>query len=161
MFSEEAILCLKRIFPHLDIQHIIFPVSDARSYFQGGGEVICENESLQVGEDYIENEYLRVEFDSKSGWIKSLYDKAEQKELISEHSAVPVVIDEAAHDTWSHALNTFDKEIGCFYDAKISVTKRGPVRATLRVESKYNASRLMQLYRRTGNAKSRKAFICC
>ena len=121
-----------------------FPVSDARSYFQGGGEVICENESLQVGEDYIENEYLRVEFDSGSGWIKSLYDKAEQKELISEHSAVPVVIDEAAHDTWSHALNTFDKEIGCFYDAKISVTERGPVRATLRVESKYNVSRLTE-----------------
>ncbi len=60
--------------------------------------------------------------------------------------AVPVVIDEHEHDTWSHGKNFFDKPIAQFSDAVLTVLENGPVRAAVKVVSRYNGSTLTQVF---------------
>ena len=57
-------------------------------------------------------------------------------ELLRGHGAVPVVIDEYYHDTWSHGKNFFTDEIAKFADAEVTVLESGPVRATVKVVSR-------------------------
>ncbi len=94
----------------------------------------------------LENEYYRVTFEKHTGHITELYDKRKEKNVLSGKAAVPVVIDEYEHDTWSHARNFFTKEIGTFTDANIKVVENGPVRATIKVTSRYGSSTLTQYF---------------
>ena len=94
----------------------------------------------------LENEFLRVEFERHTGYIRSIRDVKTGREMAGGMSAVPVVIDEFYHDTWSHRKNSFDQVIGQFTDAEIQVTENGPLRATIRVTSRYNDSRLTQYF---------------
>lgn len=121
-----------------------FPLADQRGYFTANGENTETNENLLVGENFLENELLRAEFDTHSGVIKSLYDKKNEKQLLSGSGAKPIVIDEYESDTWSHGIFKFDKHIGTFTDAAVTVTERGPLRVALKIESRYNNSLLMQ-----------------
>ncbi len=105
--------------------------------------------SLVVKENTLENDWLYLEIDSKTGYIKRLYDKENKKETFLGDSAVPVIIDDQS-DTWSHNVFRFQNEIGRFSDAKVKVLERGPVKGTIRVESYYNRSKIIQeftLYR--------------
>jgi alpha-mannosidase len=52
-----------------------------------------------------------------------------------------VVIDDPS-DTWSHDIRTFSNEIGSFGNAVIKVLENGPLRATIRITSTYQASTL-------------------
>lgn len=108
---------------------------------------------LRVTDTSLENEYIKVEFDSESGYIKSIFDKENAIEMLSGSGAVPVVIDESGHDTWSHGKNFFTNEIGRFSDAKITVLEEGPVRATVMVESRYNKSVLKQSFSLASGSK--------
>ena len=94
----------------------------------------------------LENEYYRIQFEGYSGYIISFFDKQAQKELICGKAAVPKVYDEFYHDTWSHGKNFFDDEMARFSDATISVIENGPVRATVKVVSRYNDSMLTQYF---------------
>lgn len=94
----------------------------------------------------LENAYLRVEFEPHTGYVRSMRDKTTGRELLSGMGAVPVVIDEHYHDTWSHGKNYFTNEIARFSDASISVVENGPVRATVKVVSRYNKSTLTQYF---------------
>lgn len=97
-------------------------------------------------ETVLENEIYRIEFEPYSGYILSIVDKRTEKELLSDRGAVPVVIDEYYHDTWSHGKNFFANEIGRFSDAEVSVFENGPVRATVKVVSYYHKSTLTQYF---------------
>ncbi len=94
--------------------------------------------------DILENRYLRVEFDGHRGYIKSVFDKENQKELFAGNAAVPVVIDEFDHDTWSNEKNYFTNRLARFTDATLRVKEAGPVRGTIEVVSRYNQSVLTQ-----------------
>jgi len=94
----------------------------------------------------LENEKLRVEFEKHTGYIKSITDKETGKALLRGYGALPVVIDETGHDTWSHAKNFFDKEIGQFTDAELTVLENGPVRASIMVRSYWGKSVLEQKF---------------
>ncbi|MCH5198511.1 MAG: alpha-mannosidase [Oscillospiraceae bacterium] len=94
----------------------------------------------------LENEFLRVEFEEHTGYIKSILDKKTNRQMLSGYGAVPVVIDEYGHDTWSHAKNFFDKEIARFTDPQITVLESGPVRARIKVTNRYNSSALTQYF---------------
>ena len=106
--------------------------------------------ALQTANDFrgpvLENESLRVEFIPYSGYVRSVTDKESGEELLASPGAVPVVVDEYMHDTWSHAKNFFDHDIAVFSDARCTVVEDGPVRATVKVESRYNDSRLTQYF---------------
>jgi len=92
----------------------------------------------------MENEYLRVTFDVRSGYMTSMFDKQNQKELLNGFGAVPVVIDEYGYDTWAHFHTYWDKQIAQFHDAKVTVMEQGPVRTRIQVISRYNDSTLTQ-----------------
>ncbi|MCX7795322.1 MAG: alpha-mannosidase [bacterium] len=99
--------------------------------------------SLNVKENILENDWLYLEIDTKTGYIKRLYDKENEKDVFLGNSAVPVVIDDPS-DTWSHNVFSFKNEIGRFLDAKIKVLEAGPIKGTVKVESHYNKSKLIQ-----------------
>lgn len=94
----------------------------------------------------LENETLHLEFDLHNGYAVSLKNRETGAELLSAPGAVPVVIDEYYHDTWSHGKNFFTDEMARFADAEVTVTESGPVRATVKVVSRYNNSTLTQYF---------------
>ncbi len=98
------------------------------------------------GGTILENEFWRIRFEDYSGYITSFVNKATGEEIITGRSAVPTVIDEYYHDTWSHAKNFFTDEMARFSDAKVTVVENGPVRATVKVVSRYNDSTLTQYF---------------
>lgn len=104
-----------------------------------------ENEFRVTG-DTLENSRLKVSFEPHTGYISSITNKADGRELISGKAAVPVVIDEYYHDTWSHGRNFFDNVMARFSDAEITVIENGPLRAMLKVVSRYNRSTLTQYF---------------
>ncbi len=94
----------------------------------------------------LENDFYRIQFELYSGYITSFVNKATGEELITGRAAMPVVIDEYYHDTWSHAKNFFTDAMARFSDAKVTVVENGPVRATVKVVSRYNDSTLTQYF---------------
>ncbi len=94
----------------------------------------------------LENEFYRIQFEMYTGYITSFVDKRTGKELISGRAAVPTVIDEYYHDTWSHAKTFFTDVMARFGDAEVTVVENGPVRATVKVVSRYNTSSLTQYF---------------
>lgn len=117
----------------------------------GGSDVRAESfggvrSANEHGGTVLENENYRIRFELYSGYISSFIDKKTGRELISARSAVPVVIDEYYHDTWSHAKNFFTDEMARFSDAEVSVIESGPVRATVKVVSRYNSSTLTEYF---------------
>lgn len=105
------------------------------------------------GGTILENESYRIRFEQYSGYITSFVDKNTGNEIITSRSAVPTVIDEYYHDTWSHAKTFFTDEMARFSDAEVTVLESGPVRATVKVVSRYNDSTLTQYFSLTSGAK--------
>lgn len=104
------------------------------------------------GGTVLENEIYRIQFELYSGYITSWIDKRTGNEIITNRAAIPTVIDEYYHDTWSHAKNFFTDEMARFSDAKVSVIENGPVRATVKVVNKYNDSVLTQYFSLTSGS---------
>ena len=101
----------------------------------------------------LENEYYRIQFEEYSGYISSFTDKLTGESLITGKAAMPVVIDEYYHDTWSHGKNFFCDAMARFSDATVSITENGPVRATVKVVSRYNESTLTQFFSLSAGSK--------
>lgn len=110
------------------------------------GAPAAVDNALRIDATSIENECLRVEFEAHTGYIRSIYDKTRNMELSDDFCAVPVVIDEFEHDTWSHRLNFFDREIARFSDGELKIVEQGPLRVTMKVVNRYNASVLTQYF---------------
>lgn len=90
-----------------------------------------------------ENQWFRIEFDEKTGYIRSFVKKSDGTEFFGAPAAVPVVIEDES-DTWSHAVRIFDKKIGQFTGVRIKRVECGPVKAVIRVTSEYGKSRIVQ-----------------
>ena len=117
-------------------------------------------EVLPSGSEYVkdrelvlENAYLRVEFEKQTGYIRSLFDKVSGKEQLCGRGAVPVVMDEYGYDTWAHGKTYWEKQVGMFTDARITTLERGPIRAKLKVVSRYNDSTLTQYFSLCQNSR--------
>ncbi|RAP75220.1 alpha-mannosidase [Paenibacillus montanisoli] len=98
----------------------------------------------------LENDWHRIEFEPHTGHIRKLYDKKHGVDVLTGSGAVPVVIDEHHCDTWAHGVFEFRNEIARFGDAQVKLLEAGPLRAVMRVTSRYGMSVLRQdfiLYR--------------
>jgi alpha-mannosidase len=100
--------------------------------------------TLMAEDNVVENDYIRLEIEPHTGYIKKLYDKVQDVNILSSSGAVPIVIDINHCDTWAHGYFEFRNELARFSDAKVKVIENGPVRAKIRVESSYNNSVLRQ-----------------
>lgn len=103
----------------------------------------CANEMAGA---VLENDFCAVRFELHTGYITSIVNKQTGKELLNGKAAVPLVIDEYDHDTWSHGKNFFNDCMGRFADAAVTVVETGPVRATVKVVSHYGSSNLTQYF---------------
>jgi alpha-mannosidase len=90
----------------------------------------------------IENDNLRLEVDQQNGGIKSLYDKANQREILSASTRAVVINDPS--DTWSHDVLKFDEVLADFKLDRISLVEHGPVKSVIRSESIFSNSHLIQ-----------------
>jgi alpha-mannosidase len=64
-----------------------------------------------------------------------------------------VVVDDTS-DTWGHRRLAYQDEIGVFETTKVSLIETGPVRAILRVESRYGGSSLVEDFVVTAGARA-------
>jgi alpha-mannosidase len=94
--------------------------------------------------DYaLENDRLRLEFDPKTGFISSLFDKKVQYEVFRGPAARPVVIEDKS-DTWSHNVFHFNNKIGDFMATSVQRVEHGPVKSVIRVTSEFGRSNIVQ-----------------
>ncbi len=97
------------------------------------------------GENFIENELVRLTFDKNTGEISSFCLKKEEKELFSESSST-YLVDETHCDTWAHGITHFDKVTDICAEGKIKIIESGPVRATVRSVQKIGESTVTRDY---------------
>ncbi|MEV5172629.1 glycoside hydrolase family 38 C-terminal domain-containing protein [Streptomyces flaveolus] len=92
----------------------------------------------------LENEYLRIELDPATGWLRSLVDKETGTELMPADPGDHAVVVDDPSDTWGHRIHSYDKAIGAFAAVRCRLVESGPVRAVLRVESTYGRSEMAE-----------------
>ncbi|MCG0288425.1 alpha-mannosidase [Streptomyces sp. PSAA01] len=92
----------------------------------------------------LENEYLRIEIDPVTGWLRSLVDKETGAELMPKAPGDHAVVVDDPSDTWGHRIHSYDKAIGAFTARRCRLVESGPVRAVLRVESAYGRSEMAE-----------------
>ncbi len=93
----------------------------------------------------LENDYVKVEFDPHTGRMTSYFDKKRQRQLLRAPAAVGVVLDDPG-DTWGHHIDRYDQQIGVFDNAAIEVLEEGPLRARIKIDSRYGDSVLSQVF---------------
>jgi len=98
----------------------------------------------KVWDNVLENKNLRVEFNREHGFIEKLIDKRTGKQVNSGPLARAVLVDDTANDTWAHKVFTFPGQAGYFTNAQYRSLDNGPLRAGIRVTSRYGASILHQ-----------------
>ncbi len=125
------------------------PAMGYATYFMKEGcpdDIPSDEVGLHIDGLSMENENLRVTFEKHTGYIKSIFDKEHRIELLDGCGAVPTVIDEFEHDTWSHARNYFDKIIAVFSDGELTIVENGSLRVTMKAVNRYNGSTLTQYF---------------
>lgn len=113
-----------------------------RMYF----EVPEENyeTALSTSDIHMENEFIRVEFDGKTGEISTLYDKKTNKYLLCGTSAV--LMDETECDTWAHNIYDFKKCVAECKNGSTKLIENGPVRAAVRCEQSFENTHIIRDY---------------
>ena len=94
----------------------------------------------------LENEHLRLELDPKSGRIRHLAlreDGADVADLADRGRARAVVVDDTS-DTWGHRRIAYQDVEGPFKATAVTLVESGPIRAIVRVESRYGRSELVE-----------------
>ena len=104
-----------------------------------------KTEGLFACENRIENKFLRVEISPVTGEIEKIVFKKTGRNAIKR--PMRTILTDITHaDTWAHNLFTFDKEIGFFGNAHLTIKENGPVRVCLRAESCLNENKLVRDY---------------
>ncbi len=109
---------------------------------------------LRCGGDFLENAHLLVQFDKATGRITRFADKATGRDFALAPMAGALVIDDSEADTWAHNLFTFNKVLGSFGDAEVTLVEEGPVRAAIRVRSNYGTSTLTQVFQLAADSRA-------
>jgi alpha-mannosidase len=91
---------------------------------------------LRISETRLENEFFAVEIDPASGWVRSIVDKRNGKEVLTGPGNELQILEDrpSAWDAWNIGLT------GTRYPSKFrsaEVVERGPVRVVLRLHHDY------------------------
>jgi alpha-mannosidase len=104
-----------------------------------------EGEAMAATDTRLENEHVLLELDPASGRIARLLHKASGADLAAPGARHAVVVEDRS-DTWGHAVQAYDDEVGEFECTGVRLLENGAVRAILRVESRYGGSTLREDY---------------
>jgi len=107
------------------------------------GRPLERKSSLKVGSSKMENKFLRVRFDTKTGGVASLVDKRTRAEMLSAPACVALVMDDR-DDAWAHASKSFRDLLGRFKPVSRRVALRTPLVGSVRVDYKWRSSRMRQ-----------------
>jgi alpha-mannosidase len=134
----------------------VFPVEvpplGYRTYRVRLGELVSDRHKLSASETTLENEHVLLELDPGSGRISKLVHKASGADLAAPDAEHAVVVDDRS-DTWGHGISAYDDEVGEFECSGVRLLESGPVRAILRVESRYGSSTLREDYVLSADAR--------
>jgi alpha-mannosidase len=108
-------------------------------------------EGLRAGTNELENDFLKVRLDPKTGWIVSLYDKTAQREVLAgPGNVLEAIVDEPKEmSAWELGLKDTVGRAG-ENGAVLELVESGPVRTVIRVKSRFRDSAFAQdliLYR--------------
>lgn len=94
---------------------------------------------------FMENKYLKVVFNEKTGTISSFVDKTSGREYRGKKDlAVPTVIDDHKTDTWAHNVFVFHDIKGIMDCTGLELIENGPARAVIRGTYTFGKSTLFQ-----------------
>ena len=100
--------------------------------------------AITASDTRLENEFVALEIDPETGWLRSLRDKVSDVDVVRGGSHGVVIDDQS--DTWGHRVRAYDKVAGVFSPRSVRLVENGPVRAVLRVVSEYGSSTLTEEY---------------
>jgi alpha-mannosidase len=109
-----------------------------------GSSPAVQNPGVKVEPHILENDFIRITFDEKTGGIRSFFDKTAGRKLF--RSPAESIVLEDPDDTWGHKITAYDKEVGRFGAAEFRVIESGPERGRIQVASRFGDSNLLQDY---------------
>ena len=108
-----------------------------------------EGDPLAATDTRLENRHLELELDPETGRIAKLVVKVTGADLAADlttSGARHAVVVADRSDTWGHGVKAYDDEIANFECVGVRLLETGPVRAILRVDSRYGSSSLREDY---------------
>ncbi len=121
-----------------------------RMYFDESLSAEYDNPFI-TSENSVENEFIKLELNDKTGEIGRIFDKKNNKELLCGDSTT-VFVDETKADTWAHDIREFKDVVGVFSEGEVKLIENGPVRATLRSKMKLFDTEIIRDYSITANS---------
>jgi len=105
---------------------------------------VREPVEVEVEPNALENDFVRISFDAKTGAIRSYFDKTMNRELLK--APAEAIVLEDWDDTWGHKIVAYDREVGRFGAAEFRTVETGPERGRIQVKTHYGSSSLLQDY---------------
>ncbi|MFC1563472.1 alpha-mannosidase [candidate division KSB1 bacterium] len=122
------------------------PSTGYKTYYLRGKQKLKARSELKIGEDFLENEYMRVEINSESGNITSIFDKMNGREVIEsgkEGNVLELFEDIPSQwDAWN--IGYTGKEWRIEDVKNISVKNNDALKVSLRIEKEFSGSRYAQ-----------------
>jgi alpha-mannosidase len=109
-----------------------------------GTRTSAQTPGVRVEPNALENDFVRISFDTKTGAIRSYFDKTMNRELLK--APAEAVVLEDWDDTWGHKIVAYDREVGRFGAAEFRTIETGPERGRIQVKTHYGGSSLLQDY---------------
>ena len=132
---------------HLDTLFMakVPPFGYATYWLELDSEVKADKELSGEQNFFMENEFMSVELDSETGYIKSLVDKKSGVEYAGDNFlAIPTVINDDKTDTWAHMVFKFHEIKGLMELQNIERVENGALRSVIRTKHKFGDSYLTQ-----------------
>jgi alpha-mannosidase len=102
--------------------------------------------ALRAENDLLENDHVRLELDPTTGRVRRLVLREDGRDVadLAEGDRPRAVVIEDTSDTWGHRKLAYRDEVGEFEAVSVSLVEAGPVRAIVRVESRWGDSTLVE-----------------
>jgi alpha-mannosidase len=107
---------------------------------------------FEASDTTLENDHLLLELDRRTGRVRRLVVKETGADVADAKAKHAVVVDDKS-DTWGHRVKAYDDEIGEFKATAVRLVEHGPVRSTIRVDSRYGDSTLVEHYSLAAGAR--------
>ncbi|GAA4424594.1 alpha-mannosidase [Georgenia halophila] len=92
----------------------------------------------------LENDFLRVEVDPRTGWLSSLLDKRSGADLVAGAPGEHLQVCEDPTDTWGHRVVSYAWPGEPMSTTRVVLREAGPLRARLRVEREWGRSTMVE-----------------
>lgn len=110
-------------------------------YWLKDGEPFETKTQLVSENDFVENEFYRLEF-TNEGYIRHFYDKKREIRYFSDLSNIPVVIKDDS-DTWSHGISKYPRKSEPLKVRRVKVEK-GNLESKIKIEMAYKRSKIFE-----------------